>query len=690
MLSSHRLGGRMRRVFLLIVVLCSPAAVAAEVWAVAAGPDAASVAQVYPGAAGELLVLGGAGQIYATSDWGQSWVRQDEADRWTYDIAYGHGTFYRLLDTTILKSTDGGRTWTALASGLPAGVEAWDGLRPVEIAADDDGLYLRRTETLYRQDVGATDWTVLTTIPPSGQIAPSDGGVVDALPRGFLATGDALFATLGFEGLAVSRDRGATFTSALAPGALPLDEFIGGILAMDGTGAKLVTQGDSGLWSSTDAGVTWTLLVTDLPRWFTTAGYLADGRLVAFARTHGLYTLGIGNQLDPGGLIWDSLDLAAAPLSVSGIAAASGRNIVASPGLGIAIGAGTALDSVRFGFGDSRVLFTGRGGTGSSGRIIAIDRTYGGEPWSAASMDDPWTPIFADLRQDLRYLLPDGQEYWGVEQVRDNAGSMSVVLARLDAGGAVLRYASTPVGWADLFLLFDGRTSLRMLDGVLWAIGDAGLYASTDTGMTWQLRLAMDWPAAAVRVPVRSSAGLVTVGGGVIWFSADGIDWQSTGQAAQQLFNTSAGMYAADGTRLYASVDGGVSWSFASVPDQRSVTASRVFERSSDGLTIACSDGIFVSEDGGSDWFVIESGWPTGKDGRRAPCIDLLVAGDDVLAATSGSGLYRTTTQQLNAELDALAIPTPPPAPAPSGGGAPFALSLLLGAGMLFPRLRGR
>ncbi|HEY5001084.1 MAG TPA: stalk domain-containing protein, partial [Candidatus Cryosericum sp.] len=158
-----------------------------------------------------------------------------------------------MTEGRVLKSTDGGATWTTAASGISSDhvkALAIDPGRPATVyAVVEDSLYVSG-------DAGAS-WTKTTG---KMQVNSSEADVMTVM-----VNSDALYAGTT-AGVWKSRDGGATWSQGTGLSTLGILRYFFGIaaLAVDPGKSSVLYAGDSGLmtsggvYSSTDSGASWT------------------------------------------------------------------------------------------------------------------------------------------------------------------------------------------------------------------------------------------------------------------------------------------------------------------------------------------------------------------------------------------------------------------------------------------------
>jgi len=192
-----------------------------------------------------------------------------------------------MTEGRVLKSTDGGATWTTAASGISSEhvkALAIDPDRPVTVyAVVEDSLYVSG-------DAGAS-WTKTTG---KMEVNSSEADVMTVM-----VTSDAVYAGTT-AGVWKSGDGGATWSQGTGLSTLGALRYFFGIaaLAVDPGNSSVLFAGDSGLmtsggvYSSTDSGASWTqaggTLTGDISA---LAADPSDPRMVYAATAVGLYRL---------------------------------------------------------------------------------------------------------------------------------------------------------------------------------------------------------------------------------------------------------------------------------------------------------------------------------------------------------------------------------------------------------------
>jgi photosystem II stability/assembly factor-like uncharacterized protein len=164
-------------------------------------------------------------------------------------------------------------------------------------------------------------------------------------------------------------------------------------------------------------------------------------------------------------------------------------------------------------------------------------------------------------------------------------------------------------------------TPLATAGGFVFA-GPAGLYRSTDDGITWKRTgeaLPEDRITALVRVDTALIPQLFVVVGGHAWTSPDtGLSWRPMGLPAGRTETVSAdragnALWAFADDRVQRSTDGGATWQPVGSPVAPAGITVRGLAVANDGatLTLATHRGVLRSTDAGATWNQVEGALPT-------------------------------------------------------------------------------
>ncbi len=398
-------------------------------------------------ASGTSLFLAGDAGVFRSTDNGITCAGSSVAAASL--VAASDGRVAAATYDQIYHSTDNGATWSAQTSGLPAGAGIG------ALIYDDDILLCGTMSGIFRSTDNGATWRQC----PAGITSPA----VTALVR----SNGQLLAGTGGGGVHRSTDRGATWsvssrgiTESLVASILPAggDLFVGtggGVyFSPDGgatwsyrglsgriyalamlDGALLAGTSDSGVFRSTDRGLTWRRSAGGLEGRARSIGSLlaVDGALLA-GTSDGVY------RSTDGGVTWshESDGIVETLVPVNALAA-SGNDI-----------------------------YAGLGGFAVSGTVGAVYRaTEPSSGWEEVGMGD-----FGIMALAARY-----PHVW--------AGGYSLLMSWQE----LFRSTDRGATWTRTPFIDDGRphgvSALLSLGPDLLAGTDAGVFASNDDGITW-------------------------------------------------------------------------------------------------------------------------------------------------------------------------------------------------------------
>jgi len=205
-------------------------------------PSGATVAfrGVYGSGSGQVLAVGSFGTIYRTTTSGTSWTQPSGSGETLYAIWGTGSTFYAVgANGSIVKSSDGGQSWTAQASPTAQVLRGVFGTSASQVvAAGDNGVIVRTSD-------GST-WSVIASGVPTSFFAVT---AIDA----------TTYYACGSNAVVLRSDNaGLTWqaTSSLA--------VIGNARSLWGTVSDGIYVGASNgtIWRSSDRGQSWTSIPT--------------------------------------------------------------------------------------------------------------------------------------------------------------------------------------------------------------------------------------------------------------------------------------------------------------------------------------------------------------------------------------------------------------------------------------------
>ncbi len=537
---------------------------------------------------------------------------------------------------TVWRSADGGTSWSAIASGTSATLNAITTAGTNLVAVGEAGA------AVYSSDGGET-WSVAqsgTTLPLVSLWA-NGGGLVIAV-GGRLAGGGGSASVL-----IRSTDSGATWSFPTS--AAPNDNTFDDLAAVYGTGSAIVAVGgcefvcstDFASYHSTDGGVTWTYHSSLTASAERRAGSLwgTGSTFIAGASSEYIY------RSTDAGVSW-TLE-STGQLNITLEVAGSGSNVVAASANGkiwSSIDVGDTWSVVRAASGNFYSL------TATAQGFIATGAS-GGSPASGlisfgSATGETWNDLSLEPKVYLRRFVSDGQKavIFGDSQdgdkrifgSLDNGGTWTSVDTGLQAtffgvwvdetyavavgtGGAILRRDASGA-WSSVGVPIDFPLSFYGLRGV-WgagavviAVGDmrsdtgrAAILRSQDYGETWT-PLAID--SASLDAVFGAGDGVVAVSdsGDVAWSDDLGATWTAlapadTGYRSFRQVWGSGGTFVAIGGfggEVYRSVNGGQSWTGVATG-----AASDLMALAGQGSRVVVASGggeIAVSDNLGAGW----------------------------------------------------------------------------------------
>jgi hypothetical protein len=553
-------------------------------------------------------------------------------------------------------------TWQAIAASA-------DGTKLVAVAAtqylpNNADCAIPPPLIYISTDAGAT-WTP-TSAPQNAWTAVASS-----------ADGTMLVAAAGVGGWPVSGDgqiytstnSGATWTASGAP----VQDWLAVASSADGTRLVAATASDTGvaptglIYVSSDAGATWTPTSAPNNVWNGVASS-ADGTKLAAAGT--VYSVvSPGHFFAPGG-IYTSSDAGVTwtPTSASGgywsciASSADGTRLVAvdyyrvytSSDFGqtwVQTSAGTNFNynswiSVASSADGTRLVATARG---PAGVCISTDS---GATWTNSTS------------------TPSLFEYWNWGAVATSADGYRVVAAGgygIPCGGYICalpysgpwRMANAPSNsWGAVAASADGTRLIAAGNGWSSGWGDSLIYTSTNSGASWVPTTAPSnsWTSVASSwdgTRLAAAGNYYPSGDGLIYISTNsGANWTPTTAPSAQwraVASTAEGtrLVAAVGQKIYSSTNSGATWQPTSAP----ATNWQSLASSADGMKLAAgtsglhlsnqwasaAGGIWLSTNGGATW--VES--TAGPDSWISLASS---ANGNILAASASSGQLHVST----------------------------------------------
>ncbi len=542
------------------------------------------------------------------------------------DDPLGAGTLFTgSIGGGVRKSTDHGRTWSSVNTGLTnrlVGALAMDALGPQVVYAgtSGDGVFRTTDGGATWQSVGTSGVVLELAADPNrpgvvyaGLLAgirkTSDGGatwaqVLSGVPYPVSSItvdpsdSNTLYATTVGGGALRSVDAGQRWSpmSALTPRAV-------WDLALDPVNSQVLyaATNDDGVWKSTDAGATWQRMgANDFSVVFSL--------MIAPAPEQTLYA---GTA---GGGVWQSVDGGSSwqPTGLSG-------------GMALSL----AVDSAR-------VLYAGTD-------VAGVKASY--------DLGATWTDVDPGL---------GGGSSWGYALSIDPADSEKIFLSTNQAGliasqdgGATWTVAG--IGFESFTarqVVFDPSNSLRIYAGSFFA---GGLFKSEDGGLSWSRRHfgsagVYVW-ALAVDVSSPNIVYAGTNGDGLFKSTDFGDTWTAIGSGLQRPQaqyitldpSNTARVFVANVLGVFLSEDGGRT--FTQVLNKPAWTITINSSLPSTVYSTTRSDGVFRSLDGGGTWEAINTGLTNPRSrimGRAAPVIIDPTNPHILYVGSEGDGVFKS------------------------------------------------
>ena len=256
--------------------------------------DTVSVILPDPSAPGTLLMDTGGG-IYRSTDDGASWTNVEPNStgmtaRGLSDPSVVYAVFY----CDFYKSSDGGKTWSTSILNTMECAEAGHQSQAIAVSPTDPNTVLLFS---YNQEYRSTDGGqtfpqyLATPMPPnvwdSWKIVSSPDGSIYANPNSWIS------------GLFKSTDAGLTWTTLGSGGSVLLADVKDFALSMSNPSVLYAIDGFNNIDKSTDAGATWNTVATGVPIW-ALAVAVSNSQVI-----YGLSSFGVFLSTD-GGVSWNS------------------------------------------------------------------------------------------------------------------------------------------------------------------------------------------------------------------------------------------------------------------------------------------------------------------------------------------------------------------------------------------------
>lgn len=578
-------------------------------WSQTSGPEGGYIGSI-SNINGSVVCTGGSGGIYRSTAFGAVWYNSStELTSKRVLQAEGIGP-YALAATSseaVWYSADSGATWAA-STGIPAGTVV------LQISLSDSVAYASSYAGFYRSmDHGAT-WTFRSS----------------EYPFPFISIGSRLVGGVGMDGIRVSDDDGATWTSSNA--GLPVSYFMS--QAQYPSSSSICTRDSAlfistgrGLFRSDDDGASWDLVA------------FGDEALPFVASSHDTLVVSRGANIQisvDDGQSWSSSVVDAnhgwtrCLLMLDGrIFAGTDMGVFSTSDLGATWQRGVGLISRSFGdiAADAERIVVGGIGTDRGGMFHSSDQ---GTTWNPASDTSP------------KYSVRDLTKH-------DGLWFANLVLSDSNTGTSQGVYSSSDgaVTWDQVY--FYPWEGLLSKGPYLFGGASNGVRRSVDGGHNWEA-MTNGFPYANMFINCFATAGDVIYAGSMnfgVYRSMDqGLNWSPAvsgvlGKDVRNLAAMSGKVFASTVENgIYRSDDQGLNWYEVNAGLPNGFISDLTV---ADGVLIAAifGQGIYVSGDLGAYWYPANDG-----------LFDLDVGsitsqGTSIFAATWGSGVFSTTVAYL-------------------------------------------
>jgi hypothetical protein len=527
----------------------------------------------------------------------------------------------------IYRSIDAGATWTQTSTA---------GVRDLEFKPNDPSVVYAggygASAGFWRSTDGGATWTKNTTSMTTGiqrvavAVSPLNANYVYALA--------AKTSTYGFEGLYLSTDGGTTFTKKSATpnilgwynGTAAQTDATDGqgwydlSLSVNPTNINNIQTGGVNIWSSADAGTTW----TKRSAWeaaSTATNYVhADNHDLTYSGS----VLYAGND----GGVFKSLDNGVTWTDIS-----SNLSNAQLYGLGLSTSSPTTIIS---GHQDNGTNLTTNGTSwsevnGGDGMLCFIDRTsntnmystiYNGKLYKSTNSGASFTNI---------YTVPGGG--WVTPWLQDpvtattlyaggsniyksiNSGSTWAVSSSLSGGtGNTLTFVSIDVSKTNNQVIY---ASADVTSSTTGAFVGSKVYKSTNAGSTW-VEIQTGLPASAV-----------------LGVHADVND-------ANKVY---VGIASYTGNAVFCSTNGGTTWTNISAGLPQVPANCFITQTSAVGVVYCGTDlGVYFSDNSGATWQSFTNGMP----GVPVKDLEIYYGNGSLVAATYGRGIWKSSLNGFN------------------------------------------
>ncbi len=555
----------------------------------------------------EVMYAGGAySGIFKTVDGGESWfpahlgLEHAAVNTLTLDPQDPRTIYAGITSGDVYKTTDGGESWQA-SKGMA--VATWDWLSQVVIDPRDSKHLYYAADTVYESnDAGAT-WQKIKK--PNCPDSPAHAFVIDPKDSKTLFWAVALSNTTCQSGVYKSTDGGVTWTLTELQGGL-VGQYRSLVIDSKSGNILYVNKSPGGLYKSTDAGNTWNRV-------------FGNCRLVAIQPGNSeVVYCGTDTELNQsvdGGQTWRKLN----------VGARLSRSLVYLP-----------QSSTHVFLGGQGVFFSGDNGATWQSRSQGLGNVLMNLTMTPNSLFYATETFCTDYKANhALYNSGDGGRTWKYitsEHCGFALDADGTTLYRLDYN-QVFRSQDGGTTWAKVGPVWNSNANLAAhprQKGMLFVSGNeaqgqtAYFRFSTDGGNTWQnaagiipkydsASLAFDHDQGQVVYSVSSSTVHRSTDGGKTWAACGGSNMRPTSGSESRAVvdprDRNRIIVAARVSGVAISADGCKTWQASNTGlVNRYVNTIAVDRQNPDRLYAGTDGGAFVSFDGGKSWNQINEG----------------------------------------------------------------------------------